>query len=195
MAPREDQAPRPSDAEESAEPTEQPAARPATVGRNRVNWRVALPSASLAGFLLAVATMGPLTSPVLLMFVAGALAAFLYGRRSHAPISARLGARVGIAGGLFGFVMLAILMGVQLLFARGSMLALLRSAIEDQLARNPNPEAREIIEKLMTPEGFGTMLLIGMAVFLLLVVICSGAGGAVAGWLMGRRQRKQPPPV
>ena len=124
--------------------------------------------------------MAPLTSPVLLMFVAGVLAAFLYGRRSRARLSARIGARVGIVGGLFGFVMLAILVGVKLLFASGRVLPLLREAIEDQLARNPNPEARALVEKLMTPGGLGVLLVIGMLVFLLLVVICSGLGGRKA---------------
>jgi hypothetical protein len=68
--------------------------------------------------------------------------------------------------------------------------ARLRAAIvnqvRDQQARNPDPQARQMLEYFLTPHGFIVMLVFAGVIFVLL----SGLGGAVSAALL---KRKQPP--
>src|SRR6185437_14124338 len=78
----------------------------ASVAGIRVNWRHALPSASAAGFAMAVATMLPIFSNFfpLWMLGGGWLAVNLYSRRTSSfLLPANIAAKVGALAGLLGF--------------------------------------------------------------------------------------------
>lgn len=156
---------------------------------NRVQWRVALPGAALAGVLLAVSMMFPFVSPFLSMFVAGGVAAALYVYRSSMPVGAGQGAKIGAVGGLCGFGILAVLTLVQLAAGGQRVLNLLQQALTEQLARNPDPRLREALAQYFTPHGLAVLLGIGSVVFLVVVLVCSAAGGAAAGALLGKHNR------
>jgi hypothetical protein len=159
------------------------------VAGNKVQWRLALPGSAIAGFLLAMAMLVPFISPFLLMIFAGGLAAALYAHRSPLPIRAGQGARVGALGGLIGFVVLAMLTGLQIAIGGGRVVAELKRAMSDQIARNPDPRVQILMDKMAEPGGLTFILVVGGIVFLLAVLVCTGVGGAIAGAFLGKKRR------
>jgi hypothetical protein len=159
------------------------------VAGNKVQWRLAMPGSAIAGFLLAMAMLIPFVSPFLLMIFAGGLAAALYAHRSPLPIRAGQGARVGALGGLFGFLVLAVLTGVQIAIGGGRVLGELKRAMADQIARNPDPRVQILMDKMAEPGGLTFILVVGGIIFLAAVLVCSGLGGAIAGAFLGKKRK------
>lgn len=149
----------------------------------RVQWTKALPGIALAGFCLLFGLMIPL-APFLRMIVAsgiaGAVAAGLYARRVHRSITPSQAARVGAAGGLTGFAVLMGMIAVQMAASAESLAAELRQALSEYVAKNPDPAAQQVFDALTSPGGLVALLVAGSAVFLIVVLICSALGGALA---------------
>jgi hypothetical protein len=158
-----------------------------------INWLEALRSAALGGILLAIALTLPMASPLLLMLAAGGLTVVLYLKRSPAPITRGLGARVGAIGGLLAWVILAIFFSLELAAGGGRLMAVLREAIRDQIASNSDPRAQQVLETFNSPGGMATVVLFGMLLFLVVVLLCGAAGGAITASLFARIQEKNKP--
>jgi hypothetical protein len=155
-----------------------------------VQWAQALPSAAVAGFLLAIAMAVPFATPLLLMVASGGFAVALYTKRSGSPVPPRMGARVGLLGGLFSWMVMATVIAGEIAFGGGHLIGILRDALQQQIAGNSDPRAQEILNRLNSPGGMTVLVAAGMLVFLILVLIAGATGGAVAASLFGKSKPK-----
>lgn len=159
-----------------------------------MNWRHALPSASTAGLVMAVASTLPIVSALfpLWMLGGGWLAVVLYRRRSPLlMLSSTIGGKIGALAGLLGFLFFAIFTSSYLAIAtlvmhQGEQIrALLRGAL-DQAAAN-NHDVQAISQWAQTPEGLAVLVVFSMFLFLVAFLLLSTAGGVFAASL-GRRK-------
>jgi hypothetical protein len=158
-----------------------------------LDWRQALPGAALAGVLVAVSWLLPFTSALLLMLAGGGLAVAFYRRREpNAVITPGMGARIGAISGLVGFLAFAVVLAVQLLLLRGGgkFREAMMQVIQQSAARNPDPRAQAIIERLTSPEGMALLITFGMVVFLVAFVLLAAAGGALGARLISGRHMR-----
>lgn len=152
----------------------------------RIVWSQALPKCAVAGFftvfvmnLSAWLSGSPLLA-MLTLPLGGAFAVWIYRfNRPDARITRGMGAALGAATGLFSAAVAGIIAGAQI--SRPDGTKLLRDAMTEQLKRNPNPEAQQMMEKMMTPEGIVVLLAIGGVIMLLLFLGLCTIGGAMAG--------------
>jgi len=145
--------------------------------------RIALSMGFLAFLCLLV--VGQLALPQALIFVwlaaAGFLAVFLYRRRTGQRLSVMNGARLGWISGIFGFVIVTIILTVFVIaLSEPSVVATLR----EQIKTRGIPEATldQTIEALRSPSGITSAL----GLFFLLFTVLPAFGGAVGAKLLDR---------
>jgi ABC-type Na+ efflux pump permease subunit len=107
-------------------------------------------------------------------------------------MTAGLGARLGARAGLMGFVIFGLLSLAQMLALRGTgqLRAALEQAMKTSAARSGNPEAQQMLQHFLTPEGIRTLIILGIVFMLVLFVAVSTLGGAIAGALAGKRETR-----
>lgn len=161
-----------------------------------LNWRHALPSASTAGFAMAVASMLPFLNTFfpLWMLGGGWLAITLYRRRSPVlPLSSTIGGKVGALAGLLGFLFFAFFTSAYLTIAtvvlhQGEQIrATIRSVLDQTAAANHDSPAQALMQWAQTPEGLAMIVALSMLVFLVVFLLLSTAGG-IFGATMARRK-------
>jgi 4-amino-4-deoxy-L-arabinose transferase-like glycosyltransferase len=152
-----------------------------------------LPGAAAAGSLLAATLALPMLMPFVLMLAAGALAALLYSRRAQAPLTNRASARIGMAGGVAGWLVTAMMLAVEGILGHDQLAGVLNEAVRQQLASNPDRHAQELLLKLSSPGGLAFLVAVGMLLFLVVVLVCGAIGGRLAASLLKKRQ--EPPRV
>jgi hypothetical protein len=161
-----------------------------------IDRRVARQQAALAGLLLALslAAMFVFLPSVLLIPLAGMLTIQLYFRkRPQDRISAGVGAGMGLLTGLLGFLMFA-LVGVPMMLRLlvyhpdPQLMHELRAQFEAAARSNPNPQAQQMVQYLLTPAGL-TFVVVALFVFLLVFTLAlSALGGAIGATFFGRRR-------
>jgi hypothetical protein len=131
---------------------------------------------------------------ILALPLGGFLSVLLYRRRiiSNEPTNPRLGFRLGALTGLFGFGLLMVLTAVGTLsfHAQDNMHAEMVRVVHQAQARNPDPQARQVFEYFLTPQGMAFMMIVGFVFMAILFVVLSGVGGAISASLL---RRKAPP--
>ncbi len=160
------------------------AAPPLVIGfHNGPAVRIALSMGLLAFMCLLVA--GQLALPQVLIFVwltaAGFLAVFLYRRSTGQRISVMNGARLGWISGIFGFVIVTILLAlVAVALSEPSVVMALR----EQVKTRGLPEANldQMIAALHSPLGVTQ----AVGLFFLLFTVLPAAGGAVGAMFLDR---------
>lgn len=159
-------------------------------------WRAANLAAglgALAALLVAVLTGLPQLGLFLWMLGGGMLAVVIYRRRQHLGfLSAGMGARLGAMAGLMGFVIFGLLSLVQMLTMRGTgqLRAALEQALKASAAHSGNPEAQQMVQQFLTPEGMRLLLALGIVLMLVLFLALSSLGGAIAATISGRRETR-----
>lgn len=157
-------------------------------------WRPALGSAVIAGLLAAVGTsLGVVPLTLLCMFAAGGLAVTIYQRLSRQRlVTSRMGARLGILAGGWGFGMLALL-SVSELFThagRAAVQKLMQQQMQTVIAANSDPERLRGLEWLQgciaTDHGVLLLSLFGMLLVGVFFVSASALGGLLGASLFGR---------
>ena len=113
----------------------------------------------------------------------------MYQRRTHMPLTPRMGARAGIVGGVLGFVVMVALFAVEIAASGGEVVAVLRQKLSDQIAANPDPRVQQVMQQLLTPGGLAVVVGISMVMMFAFVILCSAAGGALGGYLFGKRKQ------
>jgi len=159
-----------------------------------INWRQAFSSAGWAGLIAALALMIPLGAFVLGTLAAGALSVLLYRRRHPtANLTPGMGARLGAASGIIGFGIASALLAISmaLFHSGGELRALLMDAVQQSAARNPGPQAEQILQFFKSPQGFAVILIAGMVMMFLAVLIFSSVGGALGAWLLRRKEKRK----
>ncbi len=159
-------------------------------------WRAANLAAglgALAALLVAVLTGVPQLAFFLWMLGGGMLAVVIYRRRQHLGfMSTGMGARLGAMAGLMGFVIFGLLSLVQMLAMRGTgqLRAALEQALKTSAAHSGNPEAQQMVQQFLTPEGMRLLLALGIVLMLVLFVALSSLGGAIAAAVVGKRETR-----
>ena len=146
-----------------------------------------------AGSIAAVLCLLPLGF-IVAMPMAGYFGVRFYRRRSLAKQPAPGdGFKLGALSGLFGFLIFTALTAVNTFAFRAQNE--FRSAMIDSVhraqARNPDPQARQMLEYFISPHGMVVMLVMGGILICATFVVLSGAGGAISAALL----RKKGPPA
>lgn len=139
--------------------------------------------------------MGALLSILPLGFLlgfplAGFLSVLFYRRRTWGvELSPSAGLRLGLLTGVLGFAMLAVLGALN--FAVSPAGDKIRQTVIDELhrqqARTPDPQARQIIDYFLTPNGMAVMILASLIVLGIGFVLLAGLGGAFSASLLRRK--------
>ncbi|HKW24974.1 MAG TPA: hypothetical protein VJN48_04275 [Terriglobales bacterium] len=143
--------------------------------------------------LVAVLTGVPQLALFLWMLGGGMMAVVIYRRRQHLGfMSAGMGARLGAMAGLMGFVIFGLLSLVQMLAMRGmgQLRAALEQALRTSAAHSGNPEAQQMVQQFLSPEGMRLLLVLGIVFMLVLFVALSSLGGAIAAMVVGKRETR-----
>lgn len=151
-----------------------------------MQWPAAIRSCLIAAAVLTFfnTIIGVPLAVLIIIPAGGWLAVYLYSRGSGGrPVNAGMGARIGAVTGLFAYALYLLIMVVVMVFQRGRLLDEVRNAMRQAAAQNPNPQAQQIVEKMMSPEGIAVMVtLSAIFLFFIFLVLCS-IGGAIGGSL------------
>ena len=148
---------------------------------------------ALGALVVAVATGLPQLGFLAWMLGGGMLGVVIYRRRQHlAHLTAGMGARLGAMAGLMGFVIFGLLSLVQMLALRGTgqLQAALEQALKASAARSGNPEAQQMVQQFLTPEGMRTLLILGILLMLVMFLALSSLGGVIAAAFSRRRESR-----
>jgi hypothetical protein len=150
--------------------------------------------------LSALTIVGLMLVPLLMLFfplwmvLGGVLTVYLYFRKdAGAVLSLGEGARMGLMAGLIAFAIYSTLIGTGLaydllaLHNGPQLMATLRSHVEQSIAANPNPQARQMAEQFRTPGGLALLLLLAWIFMFLLFLLLGSLGGMLGAWMFGRR--------
>lgn len=186
----------PEDAQPPAEPVELGPEAPERAVPARIEWSQALPAAATAGIVLALAWVIPPLGFVLWVVAAGLVGVAFYRRRvPSGSLTPRMGARIGVVSGLFGFAVFLFLLAMDLLARGGGKFReLLQQVLQQAAARNADPRAQQAVQQMMTPAGLAFLVTFAMVIFLVVFLLFSAAGGALGAWLIGGKaasRRKQ----
>ena len=168
---------------------------PAPLIQPRIAWSTALPKAAIAGFFTVMLLLGLLSffqSAIFVLLVlplGGIFSIWLYARgQDPGQIMLGTGVRLGAVTGLFTFLIYGIIVAAQFTAQSGMVQETMRKAIEQAVASNPNPQAKALMDQIMTPEGMATLLTVTGVIFLFVFLIFGAIGGSV-GAAMIKRQR------
>lgn len=182
-----DAAPRPG-----VEAVPVPGGHPGPSPAGAIQWSQALPATALGGLIAALALSIPLGAFALGMLAAGALSVVFYHRRNPAAaVTPAVGARLGAVSGVLGFGILALLIAIEVaVFRSGQELrAALLDALKQSAARNPDPQAQQLLQYLNTPQGLALVVVLLLIVVFLIFLTLSTLGGALGAALWRRKER------
>lgn len=160
---------------------------PYSAFNNRIEWPDALRAALLCGFLEALFSLFGLG-----IIAGGALSVALYRRRqSQVPISLSMGARLGAISGGMAWLFLTVITSVGILaFRTGDQIRqLIFDSMEQAAARNPTPQAQELLQYMKSQDGFAVMLALILIMTLVFFVVLSTLGGMLGSTLFSKRTR------
>jgi len=158
----------------------------------RIDWSKALPATALAGLIAAVLMMTPLAAFGLGMLIGGSLSVVFYRRRNPvANITPGMGSRLGMASGVLGGCIFAVLLsaGTVLLHAWDQIRQKVIELVEQAAARNPDPQTQQAMEFFKTEQGIALLVTSALVGTLVAFVIFSGLGGALGAALLRRKER------
>lgn len=98
-------------------------------------------------------------------------------------MTSSIGGKVGALAGLLGFGFFVLFVATLVTVEGDQIRSIFRSALDQAVAKNPDPQAEVIAQWIQTPEGLAFCIFILLVVFLLL----STAGGVFAA-SAGRRK-------
>ena len=165
--------------------------------RASIHWPSALPKTAASGFatvamlvLVVTVTQVPALS-LLVLPLGGALSVFLYSRGDNrGRITAGHGARLGAVTGLFAFIVYGVIVTAEMSAKRGELLDMLRKTLQEAAARNPNPQAQEMVQQIMTPAGLATLMALTAVIFLFTFLVLSSLGGSVGAAIVNSTRQE-----
>jgi len=158
----------------------------------RIDWSRALPATALAGLIAAVLMMTPLAAFGLGMLIGGSLSVVFYRRRNPvANITPGMGSRLGMASGVLGGCIFAVLLsaGTVMFHAWDQIRQKVIQLVEQTAARNTDPQAQQALEFFKTEQGIALLVTSALVGTLVAFVIFSGLGGALGAAMLRRKQR------
>lgn len=121
------------------------------------------------------------------MLAGGWLAVVLYRRRvPNALITPGMGAKLGAASGAIGYGILIVLLALSLVFLHTGtdLRQALTQAIQQAIARSSDPEAKQALEALKSPQGMTIVLVFAFILMFCIYLIVSSIGGALSAVLL-----------
>jgi len=176
----------------SLQPTAQPVMTPVSTD---IDWHNGIRAAALAGLIAGVPSALPILSLGCCLWVAGgaALAVMFYqkNRALGSVVTAGMGVRLGAVTGViaFGIYFALQMLSFAVFNTRGKMREAMLQAMRDSAARNPDPSAQQILERMSTPAGLATIIVVMVVVMFLAFVVFGIAGGAIGASIWGRKQQ------
>ena len=127
---------------------------------------------------------------VLVLPLAGFLCVALYRRRSLQEPSRGAGFQLGALSGLIGSAFFFVLTAVQTLafHAQDQLRDAMIQAIRQAQARSADPQAKQMFDYFMTPQGLIVMMIFGFIFTAIVFVLLSGLGGAVSAAIFRRKR-------
>jgi hypothetical protein len=164
-----------------------------TFDRKVARWQ-ALKAAPMVALVLAVSLSSAwLLLSLLLIPLAGILAVQFYaGRTPHQQLSAGAGAGIGLFTGFLGFLIFAIpifpyFLWTTVLHPDPADLQKLHAQMEAAVQRSASPQAPQIAQSLLSPNGLLVILIITFIALLALTLVLSAIGGAIGASIARRR--------
>ncbi len=156
------------------------------------SWPQALRAAALAG-LLGIILMYILRQAfAVAMITSGFLSVYFYRRKNpFSRLTAATGALLGALSGVFGTLLLTVACSFVIFSvrSRGENHDAVMAALQQQMSRNPDPHAQQVLEYMKTPEGFTLIVVVLLVAMLIFFLILASLGGAIAAALTRRKQR------
>ena len=166
-------------------PAEAPGRSERTIRNRSSAWR----SAATAGLVGALLSMLPLG--FLLAFpLAGFLSVLFYRRRTWGQeLSPSAGFRLGLGAGMLGFAMFVVLAAAETVVSHegGEIRQSMIDAVHRQQARSPDPQARQILDFFLTPNGLAVVIIVVLIFTGIIFVLLAGLGGALSASLLRRK--------
>jgi hypothetical protein len=100
-----------------------------------------------------------------------------------------MGFRLGGLSGLFAFGTFVAVMAIETLAFGGEndLREALVRAVRQAQARSADPQARQLMEYFLTPQGLVWMVVLGLIFLAITFVLLSAIGGAISATLLGRK--------
>jgi hypothetical protein len=165
---------------------------PALPVATRIDWGPGLKAALLMGLVAAVPSSIPFVSLFCCVWIIGAaaLSVMLYQKWRPGLVTTGLGARLGAVTGLFTFAFWFLFAAiVQVARGTGQFREQLMQGMREGAARNPDPNAQVMIERMSTPEGIAILITLIVVCVFLAFVIFGVIGGALGASIWGKRQQ------
>jgi hypothetical protein len=158
----------------------------------RLDARLRMRAALTAGLISAILSSIPVGPAFIFALpLGGFLAVLLYRRWSTASQepSSGMGFRLGGLSGLFAFGTFVAVMAIETLAFGGEndLREALVRAVRQAQARSADPQARQLMEYFLTPQGLVWMVVLGLIFLAITFVLLSAIGGAISATLLGRK--------
>lgn len=153
-----------------------------------IHWRAALSTIGIAGAITGLASLLPLG--ILWVIAGGILVVVLYRKRHPEawPLTSGSGAKLGAATGLIAYLIFSIIAAFDFTRPNSTWREAIVTALQQAAARNSDPAAQEIYQKMISPEGMAIVVTFLMA-FLFVLFLGFGAIGGAIGASATRRNR------
>lgn len=154
------------------------AAIPAT---GQIQWKKFLSTAWPLGIIAGLITgFLPPVGVLLLLPLSVVIAIRMYRRQHFGALRPGQGARLGVAMGLISFCGFAPVFASLITF-NASFHQELLDGMAQAAARNPDPQARQIMEAMInSPQGFAILVAFSLIFFLLIILAFTASAGAIA---------------
>jgi hypothetical protein len=157
---------------------------------SRITIRAALYAGIVGAFLSSIPVGGNF---ILALPIAGFLSVVFYHRWTHRPeLRPSAGFKLGALAGLFGFLGFLIYTAIAttVTHAEGELRQQAIEVMKQQQAHATDPQARQMFDYFMTPQGMMIMMGVGFLMMGVIFVLLSGAGASLSASLL---RRKTPP--
>jgi hypothetical protein len=157
-----------------------------------IEWRRAFRACAMAAAVSSLVMSLGLMVPPLAGLGSGCLAVILYHRRNPVSIgNARSGAQLGALSGLLFFGVWSVFKALttDLFHAGGELHQKMLDAVQQAASRATDPDVKAYFDRMKTPEGLATMLILSIVFFLLISIAAGSLGGALTGAFFSRRNR------
>ena len=149
----------------------------------RIRWNQAFPAILMFAVMAVLLCVAPLSAYLFLIWMplAGALAVSRYGKRVQSEVPLRSGVVLGMLTGFFGGMLYSFILIFAAFFTPAGKI--LHDEMERAIANAAaGPQAEQLRQLLLSENGFRVLIFATIAVIVMMFMILSALGGAVAAY-------------